>query len=121
MWLAASGLDCANVTIVAVSGQMMILHSNYVVLSPYAYQNPQPIGAAAGAPKAAKKRKLVDRRASKGRKLRYHVQVSGVRIEQAAQFRLMQFSRFWDSLSRQSLHALRWRVRRISWWHSWLP
>eukprot|EP00198_Chlamydomonas_reinhardtii_P004533 XP_001693869.1 transcription factor [Chlamydomonas reinhardtii] len=31
-------------------------------------------GAAAGAPKAAKKRKLVDRRASKGRKLRYHVQ-----------------------------------------------
>ncbi|GFR52680.1 hypothetical protein Agub_g15306, partial [Astrephomene gubernaculifera] len=31
-------------------------------------------GAAAGAPKAAKKRKQVDRRASKGRKLRYHVQ-----------------------------------------------
>ncbi|KAG2497233.1 hypothetical protein HYH03_004822 [Edaphochlamys debaryana] len=31
-------------------------------------------GAAAGAPRAAKKRKVVDRRASKGRKLRYHVQ-----------------------------------------------
>ncbi len=41
-------------------------------------------GAAAGAPKASKKRKQVDRRASKGRKLRYHVQVGGGIVLQRA-------------------------------------